>query len=100
MGYEDDQIMLDVDERQMADYPGTFIKMIKGKANAISAENDERSQPLNPQVIWDGRIDQFKVFRNNVEGHYGKIGARYLFDTEFQTAYLERGTDCYADFFG
>jgi hypothetical protein len=29
------------------------------------------------------------VFRNNVEGHYGQIGAGYLFDTAFQTAYLE-----------
>jgi hypothetical protein len=28
----------------------------------------------------------------------GKIGARYLFDEEFQTAYFERGTDCYVDF--
>jgi hypothetical protein len=29
---------------------------------------------------------------------HGKIGAGYLFDAEFQTAYFERGTDCYVDF--
>jgi hypothetical protein len=43
----------------------------------------------------DGTIDSFEVFRNNVEGHYGQIGAGYLFDSSFQEAYLERGVDCY-----
>jgi hypothetical protein len=33
-----------------------------------------------------------------VEGHYGQTGAGYLFDTAFQAAYLERGTDCFVDF--
>jgi hypothetical protein len=37
------------------------------------------------------------VFRNNVEGHYGQIGAGYLFDLSFQEAYLENGVDCYND---
>ena len=64
----------------------------------MSAANDERRQVLNPRVIWDGSIDRFEVFRNNVEGHYAQIGAGYLFDTEFQKAYLEKGTDCYVDF--
>jgi hypothetical protein len=38
--------------------------------------------------------------RNNVEGHYGQIGAGYLFDSSFQEAYfyLERVVDCYVDF--
>jgi hypothetical protein len=49
-------------------------------------------------IIWDGTIDHFEVFRNNVEGHYGQIGAGYLFDSSFQEAYLDRGVDCYADF--
>jgi hypothetical protein len=39
-----------------------------------------------------------EVFRNNVEGHYGQIGAGYLFDLSFQDAYLERVVDCYVDF--
>jgi hypothetical protein len=43
----------------------------------------------------DGTIDSFEVFRNNVEGDYGQIGAGYLFDSSFQEAYLERGVDCY-----
>jgi hypothetical protein len=43
-------------------------------------------------------INRFEVFRNNVEGQYGQIGAGYLFDSSFQEAYLERGVDCYVDF--
>jgi hypothetical protein len=41
---------------------------------------------------------RFEVFRNNVEAHYGQIGAGYLFDSSFQEAYLEKGVDCYVDF--
>jgi hypothetical protein len=33
-----------------------------------------------------------------VEGHYGQSVAGYLFDPDFQAAYLERRTDCYVDF--
>ena len=82
----------------MLGHPSIFMKIIQGKENSLSVANDERRQVLNPRVIWDGSIDRFEVFRNNVEGHYGKIGAGYLFDTEFQTTYIERGTDCYVDF--
>jgi hypothetical protein len=48
--------------------------------------------------IWDGTIDRFEVFRNYIDGHYGQIGAGYLFDSNLQEAYLERGVDCYVDF--
>jgi hypothetical protein len=64
------------------------MKMIKGRSQALSAANDERRQVLPSRVIWDGSIDRFELFRNSVEGHYGRIGAGYLFDTEFQTALL------------
>jgi hypothetical protein len=75
------------------------MKMIRvERANVMSATNDERRHGLNPRVIWDGNKELFEVFRNNIEGHYGQIGSGYLFDTEFQTAYLEKGTDCYVDF--
>jgi hypothetical protein len=60
--------------------------------------NDERRQVLPSNVIWDGTIDSFEVFRNNIEDHYGQIGADYLFDSSFQEAYLERGVDYYVDF--
>jgi hypothetical protein len=53
---------------------------------------------LPSQIIWDGNIDCFEEFRNKVEGHYGQIGAGYLFDSDFQEAYLEKGADCYIDF--
>jgi hypothetical protein len=63
-----------------------------------SPVNDERRQVLNPLVTWDGRIGRFEDFRNNLEGHYGQSGAGYLFDHDFQAAYLERGPDCFVDF--
>jgi hypothetical protein len=64
----------------------------------MSAVNDERRQVLPSNVIWDGNIDRFEAFRNNVEGHYGQLDSGYLFDSSFQKAYLERGVDCYVDF--
>jgi hypothetical protein len=64
----------------------------------MSAVNDERRQILPSKVIWYETVDNFEVFRNNVEGHSGKIGAGYVFDWSFQEAYLERGVDCYVDF--
>jgi hypothetical protein len=74
------------------------MNMIKSRTHAISAANDDRRQVLPARVIWDGSIDRFEVFRNNVEGHYGQIGSGYLFDSSFQQAYLEKGVDCYIDF--
>jgi hypothetical protein len=82
----------------MPDHPSTFMKMIKGSSQALSAANDERRQVLPSRVVWDRSIHRFELFRNSVEGHYGQIGAGYLFDTEFQTAYLEKGVDCFDDF--
>jgi hypothetical protein len=74
------------------------MKMVKERTRALSAVNDERRQVLPSIVIWDGTIDRFEVFRNDVEGYYGQIGAGYLFDSSFQEAYLERGVDCHDDF--
>jgi hypothetical protein len=64
----------------------------------MSDVNDKRRQVLPSKVIWDGTIDRFEVFRKNIEGHHGRIGAGYLFDSSFQETYLERGVDCYVDF--
>jgi hypothetical protein len=74
------------------------MKMIKERTRTMSAVNDERRQVLPSKVVWDETIDLFEVFRNNVEGNYGQIGAGYLFDSSFQEAYLERDVDCYVDF--
>jgi hypothetical protein len=74
------------------------MKIVKERTRTMSAVNDERRQVLPPKVIWDGTIDRFEVFRNNIEGRYGQIGAGYLFDSSFQKAYLESGVDCYVDF--
>jgi mRNA degradation ribonuclease J1/J2 len=64
---------------QEPDHPSTFMKMVKGRTRTISAINDERRQVLSSKVIWDGTIDRFEVFRNNVEGHYGQIGVCYFY---------------------
>jgi hypothetical protein len=52
--------MLSVNEQQMPDYSSTFTKIIKGRANTMPAANNERRQLLNPRVIWNGSINQFK----------------------------------------
>jgi hypothetical protein len=71
--YEKEQYPLGVDGHQMSDHPSTFMKMVKGRSHATSGANDERSQVLTARVIWDGSIDRFEVFRNNVKGHYGQM---------------------------
>jgi hypothetical protein len=83
---------------QEPDHPSTFMKMVKERTRTMSTVNDERSQVLTSKVIWDGTIDRFEVFRNNVEGQYGRFSAGYSFDSSFQKAYLKRGVDCYVDF--
>jgi RNA binding exosome subunit len=47
--------------------------MIKVRAHVFPTANYERLQILPSQVIWYGNIDRFELFRNNVEGHYGKM---------------------------
>ena len=44
--YEDEQYPLGVEEHQMPDHPSTFMKMIKGRSQAMSAANDERRQEI------------------------------------------------------
>jgi hypothetical protein len=52
----------------MPDHLSTFMKMIMGRSQAISAANDERRQVLSSRVVWDGSIDCFEFFRSSVEG--------------------------------
>jgi hypothetical protein len=99
--YAADQVspsLLDENLHQIPDNPSTFMSRIREKAIDKVAANDERRQVLSPRVTWDRSIDRFEIFRNNLEGHYGQTGAGYLFDTDFQAEYLERGTDCFVDF--
>jgi hypothetical protein len=88
----------DEEFHQEPDHPSTFMKMVKTRTRTMLDVNDERRQVLPSKVIWDGTIDRFEVFKNNVEGHYGQNGAGYLFDSSFQVAYLEMDVDCYVDF--
>jgi hypothetical protein len=96
--YKNDPYPLGVDAHQVPDHPSSFMNVIEGRSRSISAANDERRQILPSRVICDGSIDRFEVFRDNFEGHYGQIGAGYLFDTSFETASLERGVIYYLDF--
>jgi hypothetical protein len=85
--FEENQNYIGDEEfHQEPDHPSTFMKMVKERTRAMSAVNDERLQVLHSKVIWDGAIDRFEVFRNDVEGHYGRISAGYLFDSSFQEA--------------
>jgi hypothetical protein len=82
--FEENQNYIGDEElHQEPDHPSTFMKMVKERTRTIPAVNDERHQVLPSEVIWDGTIDRFEVFRNNVEDHYGQIGADYLFDSSF-----------------
>jgi hypothetical protein len=78
------------DLHQMPDNSSTFMTRIREKVLGKIAAHDEKLQVLNSTVTWGGSIERFEVFRNNVEGHYGKSGTGYLFDPDFQTAFLER----------
>jgi hypothetical protein len=83
---------------QEPDHPITFMKISNVRTRTMSAVNDERRQVLPSNIIWDKIIDRFEAFRNNVEGQNGQIGAGYLFDSSFQEADLDRGVDCYVNF--
>jgi hypothetical protein len=74
------------------------MKMVKEITRKTSAINDERRQVLPSKVIWDRTINRFEVFSNNIEDHFGQVGASILFDSSFQEVYLERDVDCYIDF--
>jgi hypothetical protein len=71
---------------------------IRQRSANNSPVNNERCHVISTTVNWDESIDRFEVFRNNAEGHYGQSATGYyLFYSDFQAAYLERGTDCYVD---
>jgi hypothetical protein len=82
----------------MQDNQSTFMTRTRERAHEKITAHDERRQVLNLRAIWDGSIDCFEVFKNNVEGCYGQSGAPNLFHPEYQTAYLERGPELFADF--
>jgi hypothetical protein len=97
--FEENQNCIGDEEfHQEPDHPSTFMKIVKERTGKMSAVNDKMRQVLPLKVSWDGSIDRFEVFRNNIEGHYVQIGAGYLFHSSSQQAYLERGVDCYVDF--
>jgi hypothetical protein len=84
--FEENQNYTGEESHQEPDHPSTIMKMVKERTRTMSAVNDGRRQALPSKIIWDGTIDRFEVFRHNVEGHYGQIGAGYLFDSRFQEA--------------
>jgi hypothetical protein len=75
--FEENQNYVGEEFHQEPDHPSILMKIVKERTRTMSAVNDERFQVLPSKVIWDGTISRFEVFRNNVEGHYGQIGAVY-----------------------
>jgi hypothetical protein len=69
--FEENQNYVGEEFHQEPDHPSTFMKMVKERTRTTSALNDERRHVLPSKVIWDGTIDRFEIFRNNVEDHYG-----------------------------
>ena len=53
---------------------------------------------LPARITWDGDLETFAKFQNRVQGHYSQTGAGYMFDTEFQQAYLKEGSNRYIYF--
>jgi hypothetical protein len=49
--YEEEQYPSGIGEHQMLDHPSTFMKMINGRSQAISAANDERRQFVPSRII-------------------------------------------------
>jgi hypothetical protein len=49
------------------------MKMFKERTRTMSAVNDEWRQVLPSKVIWDGTIDRFELFRNNVEDMFHRL---------------------------
>jgi hypothetical protein len=87
--FEENQNYVGDEELHQEPYhPSTFMKMVKERTLTMSDVNDERRQVFPSKVIWNGTINRFEVFRNNIEGHYGQIGAGYLFNSSFQEAYF------------
>jgi hypothetical protein len=81
--FEENETSIGEEYHQETDHPCTFMKIVLERTRTMSAFNYERRQVLPSKVIWDGTIDRFEVFRNNVEGHHGQIGAGYLFHSKF-----------------
>ena len=61
-------------------------------------EKDKTRQPLPARYVWDGRMGKFPEFQSQVEGHYGQVGAGYMFLEKFQNRYLNDGTKCWIYF--
>jgi hypothetical protein len=87
--FEENQNCIGDEEfNQEPDHPSTFMKLVKERTRTMSAVNHERRQLLHSKVIWDGTIDRFEVFRNNLGDHYRQISAGYSCDSSFQEKYL------------
>ena len=71
-----------------------FMTKYGKKYSSKGSSKDEKRTPLPARITWDGSFDSFELFRNQVEGHYGQVGAGYLFDEEFQKCYIKYGAGC------
>ena len=70
-----------------------LVQQVKHLRDGTTDKTKVKQRPTLPtRIYWDGKIDTFHRFSSSFEGHYSQSGARYLFDKNFQDAYLEYGT--------
>ena len=75
-----------------------FMENINRYTSTKLDSKSEKQTPLPPRYTWDGDMDKFKDFHNQLEGHYQQVGAGYLFRSDFQRAYLLEGPEYYSHF--
>ena len=69
-----------------------LVNQVKHLRDGTTEKTKVKQRPTLPtKIFWDGKIDSFHRFSSSFEGHYSQSGCRYIFNKEFQTAYLEFG---------
>jgi len=67
-------------------------------SRGIPSPREEKRTPLPARYTWNGDLATFDEFQEQVEGHYGQVGAGYLFMEDFQERYMLNGISCWIDF--
>ena len=75
------------------------LEFAKHARRRVPAEQkDEKRQAMPARYTWNGDMDGFEQFQNQVQGFYGQIGMGYMFKSEFQKRYLANGTQAFIFF--
>ena len=63
-----------------------------------SEQKDVTQATLPSRHTWNKKMDTFPKFCTKMRGHYGQLGAGYLFLKDFQARYLADGNRCWIYF--